>query len=318
MKTRIEEVWEEIQRDAQLKPIAEGSFKLVRISQAFRFSVFGGMDASGYVMLAVGVTQTPPALKLDSAALDYFRQRRNDGTWLMALRSRQVGLAGVFGRLCQDLVDTMAIVPDEEALVALFRERLTLWKKLFAQGTVGLLESYQVKGLIAELLALESIVRESRRSPLEAVTAWVGPRGADQDFQFSDEAIEVKAVNPGADSISISSLEQLDAPVPIRVSVYVMRPASPGESGAIGLNSLVLRLEGHLAAFPDALSIFKGRLLEGRYVEDPHYDTLLFQPMSYEEFLLTDTSPRLTIANVPRGVAAASYSLSLGTLRDPR
>ncbi len=126
--------------------------------------------------------------------------------------------------------------------MTLFRDRLNLWKKLFDHGSSGLLEPYQVKGLIAELLVLEAILLAGRRSPLEAAIAWVGPAGADQDFQFSDEAIEVKAVSPGAESISISSLQQLDAPVPIRVSMYTMRPASPGEPDAIGLNTLVLRL----------------------------------------------------------------------------
>jgi hypothetical protein len=88
-----------------------------------------------------------------------------------------------------------------------------------------------------------------------------------------------------------------------------------GEADAIGLNILVPRVEGHLIASPEALSIFKGRLLEGGYVEGPHYDTILFQPMSREEFQVTATFPRLTVASVPMGVTSASYTLSLEVLR---
>lgn len=315
MKTRIEQVWEEIREAARSQPIAEGTYKLRRVDPDFRFNVFAGLDSSGYVMLAIGVGRQPPALKLESVSLDYFRQQRSDASWLMALRLRQLGLSGVFGRLCQDLLDALGTVSDEAALVTLFRDRLTLWKRLFDHGSAGLLEPYQVKGMLAELLVLEAIVLGGRRSPLEAVTAWVGQTGADQDFQFSDEAIEVKAVGPGAESILISSLQQLDAPVPLRISVHTMRPASPGEAGAIGLNSLVPRVEGHLAASPDALSAFKGRLLEGGYVESPHYDTILFQPMSSEEFPVTATFPKLTVASVPMGVMSASYAISLDFLR---
>jgi hypothetical protein len=317
MKTRIEAVWDEILEAARTQPIAEGSYKLRRIDPDFRFSVFAGVDSSSYLMLAIGVNRSPPALKLESGSLDYFRQQRSDGSWLMSLRLRQLGLSGVFGRLCQDLVDAMGDVADEEALVALFRDRLTLWKKLFDHGTGGLLEPHQIKGLVAELLVLEAILLRGVRSPLEVATAWVGQKGADQDFQFSDEAIEVKAVSPGAECISISSLQQLDALVPIRLSVYTVRTASPGETGAVDLNSLVLRVEGHLAGSPDALSVFKGRLLEGGYVESPHYDTILFQPMAREEFPITTVFPRLTVASVKPGVTSASYTLSLDVLRNP-
>lgn len=316
MKTRIEQVWDQIMEAAAAQPIAEGSYRLRRIDPGFRFDVFAGADSSGYLMLAIGVGRSPPALTLESASLDYFRQQRSDGSWLMALRLRQQGLTGVFGGLCQDLVDAMAIVSDEDALVALFRDRLTLWKKLFDHGLGGLLEPHQVKGLIAEIMVLETLLLRGTRSPLEAVTAWVGQRGADQDFQFSDEAVEVKAVSPGAENISISSLQQLDALVPIRVIVYTMRPASLGEPGAIGLNSLVPRVEGRLAASPDALSVFKGRLLEGGYVEGPHYDTILFQPMASEEFPVTESSPKLTVASVPQGVTSAGYTISLDVLRN--
>jgi hypothetical protein len=68
---------------------------------------------------------------------------------------------------------------------------------------------------------------------------------------------------------------------------------------------------------PEALSLFAGRLLEAGYVESPHYDTILFQPMMSEEFLITGTFPRLTTARVPNGVTSATYVLSLDALRNP-
>lgn len=314
--TKIEQIWIELQDDARIRPIAEGSYKLLRIDPSAHLNVFAGLDSTGCVLLSIGIAASPPPLQLESDSLDYFRQRRSDGTWLMALRLKQAELSGVFGRLCQDLVDAMSNVPNEAALVALFRDRLSLWKKLFDQGRGGLLEPHRVKGLIAELLVLEATLHAGRRSVLEATTAWVGPSRADQDFQFSDEAIEVKAVGLGAECISISSLQQLDAAVPLRICVYTMRPASPDEAGSIGLNILVPRVESYISSFPDALSLFRRSLLEAGYVENSYYDSVQFQPMAIEHFRITATSPRLTMATVPRGVAAASYSLSLNFLRN--
>src|SRR5689334_19222435 len=105
MKTRIEQIWDEIAEAAQWRPIGDGAYVLKRIDPELRFSIFGGLDSSGFVMLAIGVNQRPPSINLESASLDYFRQQRADESWLMTLRLRQVPLAGVFGRLCQDLVD---------------------------------------------------------------------------------------------------------------------------------------------------------------------------------------------------------------------
>lgn len=316
MTTKIEKIWSEIRESATLQPIADGAYKLRRLDPDFTFDVFGGVDSSGLVLLAIGVAATPPALKLESASLDYFRQRRHAGSWIMALRLRQLPLANVFGRLCQDLIDAMTNVSSEKELIALFRDRLILWKKLFDRGNAGYLENFQVKGLIAELLVLESLVLSGSRQPLEAVNAWVGPCEADQDFQLSDMLIEVKAIGPGSEAISISSLQQLDAPVPIKLSVHTLRPSAPDEAGSLSLNSLVPRVESCFADSPAAIQLYGARLLEAGYVEDPYYDSVLFQPIATEEFTVTAEFPKLTAASVPKGIAAAQYTVSLSAIRN--
>jgi Putative PD-(D/E)XK family member, (DUF4420) len=316
MKTKIEQIWDDIAEASRARPIEQDGYVLRRIDPQFKFNVFGGVDSSGNVLLAVGVSRTPPAIRLESASLDYFRQRRADGSWLMALRLRQPPLTGVFGRLCQDLVDAAAAVTDEPALVALVGERLQLWKKLFDHGTRGQLELYQIKGLIAELLVLESTIHAGIRSPLEVVTAWMGPFQSDQDFQFFDEAVEVKAVSPNSESLSISSLQQLDSVLPIRLTVQTMRPASPGEEHAIGLNTLIPRIEGLLAGSPVASKLFATKVEATGYIESPYYDEILFHLIASENFAVTAPFPKLTPAAVPAGITAATYVLSLDKIRN--
>ena len=316
MTTRIEEIWGDIGRVADTQPIAEGTYNIRRIDETFPFNVYGGIDGAGFALLAIGISRSPPALKLQSAALDYFRQQRNDGTWLMALRLREQALRGVFGRLSQDLIDAIRSVNDEAELVSLFRERLDLWKQLFDGGTSGRLELHEIKGLMAELMFFEDTVLEAKRSPLEAAAAWVGPTGADQDFQFSDEAVEVKAIGPGSEGVTISSLQQLEAVLPIRLSVRTLRAAAGDDTGAIDLNSLVRRIESAIAPVPDALALFRSRLLAARYVEGPWYDKVHFQALAREDFPVAEGFPRLIQSSVPHGVASATYVLSLDTLRN--
>jgi len=318
MTTRIEELWRSALQQAKDKPIETNGFRLTRMAPDGRFDIYAGVDSSPFVLLAIGVHARPPNIATDSSSLDYFRQQRQDGSWLMVLRLRQNGLEAVFGRLCQDLVDASEGVPDEKALVALFKDRLNLWKKLFQHGGNGFLLPHEIKGLIAEMLVLETLVRDGKRDVQEVVTGWVGPLGADQDFLYSDKAIEVKALGPGTEIVSISSLEQLDCTVPMHLVTTILRQATSGEQGAISLNLLAARIEGLIAVSPEALKTFQERLLEARYVEHEFYDTVLFEPVSRASYRITDTFPRLTGNMVSYGIVSASYAIELDAISEFR
>ena len=318
MMTKIEKLWRDALQQARNKPIEANGFRLTRMAPESRFDIYAGVDSSSFVLLAIGIHARPPNIATDSSSLDYFRQQRKDSSWLMVLRLRQNGLESVFGRLCQDLADAAEGVPDEKALVVLFRERLSLWKKLFQHGGSGFLQPHEIKGLIAEMLVLELLIRDGERDVHETVSGWIGPLGADQDFMYSDRAIEVKAIGPGAESISISSLEQLDCAVPMDLILATLRPATPGEPGAIGLNALAARIEGMIAESPEALNIFKERLLEARYVEHEFYETVLFEPTSIAAYSVMETFPKLVRDMVPAGIVGASYSIGIDSIADFR
>lgn len=316
MKTKIEELWRDAKQQARLKPIEPNAYRLIRIDLESRFDIYAGIDSSSFVLLALGIHSRPPNIATESSSLDYFRQQRQDNSWLMVLRLRQNGLETVFGKLCQDLIDAAAGVPDEKGLVSLFRERLNLWKKLFQHGASGFLQPHEIKGLLAEMLVLESLILDGARNVNETVTSWTGPLGADQDFVYSDRTIEVKALGPGTDSISISSLEQLDCAVPMHLVVLRMRQAATGEPNSVGLNSLVARIEGMIATYPEALNIFRERLLEARYVEHEYYDTVLFEAVSTHSYLVAEQFPRLVRDGVPTGIVNASYAIDIEAIAE--
>ncbi|MDR5671299.1 PD-(D/E)XK motif protein, partial [Burkholderia cenocepacia] len=147
-------------------------------------------------------------------------------------------------------------------------------------GTSGLLQNFQVKGLIAELLALEMFMVHHPEDPTMPLMSWVGPSGTDQDFLFANRAVEIKAVSPAADKVCIASTEQLYAEVPLELHVYVLRESSPTEVGAISLPVLANRIEQRLAEQPDALNTFRSKLIEAGYVEHDHYQGVSFTLMA--------------------------------------
>lgn len=318
MTTKIETLWQDSIREARSKPIEGDSYRLIRMTGEARFDIYAGIDASSFLLLAIGVHMRPPNIPIYSSSLDYFRQQRHDGTWLMVLRLREVGLEAVFGRLCQDLVDAAEGVPDEKGLVTLFKERLNLWIRLFQHGGSGLLQPHEIKGLIAELLILESLILSGSRDLSETITGWKGPLGADQDFLYSDTAIEVKAIGPGAEVVSISSLKQLESSVPIHLILVMLRQAVSGEAGAVGLNTMLARIEGLIAASPEALSTFKELMLEARYVEHEFYNTVLFEPVSRDSFMVSEGFPRLISSMVSAGIVSATYAIGIGEIAEFR
>ena len=125
-------------------------------------------------------------------------------------------------------------------------------------------------------------------------------------------------MGPGAESITISSLEQLDCSVAIRLVLVTLRQATSGEQGAIGLNALAARIEGLIAASPEALNTFKERLLEAGYVEHEFYETVLFEHMSSISYRVAAGFPKLTRGMVPEGIASATYAININSISEYR
>lgn len=310
--TKIEQLWRELRkRNGEAPHALDTGFRLTRVDAASRFDIYGGLDASGFVIFAICIAKRPPNLHTESSALEYFRQQRTDKSWLMILRLRQDGLEGVFGRLCQDLIDATTAVADESTLLVLFRDRLNLWKKLFHKSRTGLLTNSEIRGLIGELLTLELLVKESGSTAADVVNAWVGPLGADQDFRFAGSALEVKSHQPGAEAVSIASLEQLDAGVPMELVTVQLTQAATGDADNVSLNALVARIEGLVASDGGAPDIFKDRLLEAGYVESDFYDTALFVPGEMIFYSVSEGFPHITRNSLAEGILSASYAISL-------
>lgn len=316
MKTSIEHAWASAADKAASSPPPSGGFVLFRVDERSDKSCFGGVDSEGNNLLAIEVKAQPPLIEIGSAALDYFRhERKGLQAWLMVFRLKSEKLIPVFGRLCQDLIDEIEGVGTEQALLGVVQRRISLWKKLFANGPDGLLADFQIKGLLAELLFMESQLAEAVREPLDIAYAWLGPSGGDQDFVFSDAAIEVKAIGPHSEGVSISTLQQLDSPLPLTLMVWTMRAASADQPKAETLDGVIARIEQMVAPVPQALVVFRAALLEAGYVSHPRYTEVAFEPMGFEAFSVGENFPRLTSSSVPEGVESAVYVLSLETIR---
>lgn len=315
MITKIESLWLELRQKSFSELLMEGDFRLIRLAPESLHNIQAGMDGVGNVMLAIEINSRPPEIDIGTKALEYFRHQRAGGSWLMVLRLTQNELEQVFGRLCQDLVDAAVLVPSQAALISFLKQRLLLWKKLFQSGNAGGLEKFQIKGLMAELLALRSFLQNNQGGMADIVIAWTGPFKTDKDFVFFDLALEIKAVSPSADRVGIASVEQLEPAVtPLQLWIYYLREAAPSENNCLCLIDLIAELESMLSTTPNGLLIFRERLLEAGYVEHECYESACFNIMKREKYLVADGFPRLSASIMPNGVSDITYSVALSAI----
>lgn len=310
--TRIEQIWSEEVQKAGMLPISEGEFRVLAIDPSSAHEFYAGIDAGHRVLVALRVHREPPRVDLNSEAIECFGHSRRDGSWLMVLRLELPALTTVFGRLCQDLVDGSAAISGESALLHFMVERLRLWERLFRRLDRGFLPEYRIKGLVGELMVLESLLLKAEYDTLETVRAWEGPLDEDQDFRLPDRFIEVKTVGPAITEVTVASLEQLDAPPPLDLTVVAVRSTdAPIREESVTLNSLTKRVSSLISLRTEAAVLFRERLLCAGYVADPHYDQFWFTEASRRIYPVDASFPRLTSASVPPGVVAATYTLAL-------
>lgn len=311
--TRIEELWKSLRSGVADRLGAAGGWQLVRIDTEHPFDIYAGIDGTDTAVFAMSVGMRPPAIDADTQALSYFTMPRAGGRFLIGFRLTAATLESVFGRLCQDLTDAAADVASETALISLFRSRLQLWKQLFRDGSLGLLNRQEIRELVGELLELGECIRAGLHDPLQAVTCWKNPAAA-QDFVFPDRAVEVTTVAPGASAVGIASALQLDAAVPLVLRICVLRESAASDPAALTLPLLVTRTAEKLASAPGAVTALHDRLLTAGYVEHEYYRSIAFVPLETRHYAVRDDFPRLVPASLPAGIPDATYTILLASI----
>ncbi|MEU0107165.1 PD-(D/E)XK motif protein [Streptomyces sp. NPDC006251] len=224
-------------------------------------------------------------------------------------------LREVFNPLVTDVADTVREAPGAAAALTAAVERFERWQDLLrAVGRDGLGPEAR-RGLVGELLVLRDHILPIV-GPAEAVDAWTGPSGANQDFHLPGVAVEAKAsAAKRPRSIRIASERQLDdTGTPALLLALAMLDERRGGSGE-SLNRLVDRIREQLTT-PGVRAAFDGRLVQAGYLpgqrdvyEEPRYTVrdLCFWHVG-ENF------PRLVEADLPEGVGECSYHVSTSGL----
>ena len=221
----------------------------------------------------------------------------------------------IFDLLVRDLVEA-AEQPDDEAVgVARLLARLSNWQQLLRRLSPRGLSPEAQLGIWGELWVLREVLAPAIGIG-DAISAWRGPMGADQDFQMGAVCMEVKtSAAHGLDRIPVASERQLEVPedvVLVLVGLSVDARIGHGETLCD-----MIRVVRSAAAAAGCLSMLDDRLEGGGCgAEDAHlHGEMGYSVRSSVSFLVGPGFPRLVSTDLPVGVSDVRYRISLASCR---
>jgi hypothetical protein len=192
-------------------------------------------------------------------------------------------------------------------------DRLKRWQRLLNKRSASALSKSEVMGLVGELLFLQDVLL--KEMPIsDAVNAWTGPLGNEQDFALRRCALEVKTQLISSDKeLRISSEHQLDGrPVPILIWHLLLGADSSAKSNRLTLNNLVATLRG--IAFHGstrAVDMLNTALMEVGYWPRSEYDDYSWQVVGSKFFEVREGFPSITPADLTSGIHGVSYFIDM-------
>lgn len=288
-----------------------------RLLESHPLRLFYGGDVSSRPILVL-VSPVRPALLQFSGAVDVQRGDRGDGSWALAITLLEPALIDTFLGMCAELIRRSSVGNDPSAALDIFFDTLRQWREILGRDPKRLsLEA--LRGLVAEL-DFAAHEMSTALSAAEVVAAWGGPFGAPQDFSLtSGELFEVKAVQPGARTVQISSVDQLDPidEAPLGLVLKTVAESPDGGVGSVNLNALLTQLR---QTFPagSSLSADLDRRLAALGVDenDAFYGERWFVVGAARYFHVRGAFPRLRRSTTPVAIDKVEYRLRLIGISD--
>jgi len=312
MMTKIEQIWTELENDQSL----QSGLLYKRYSGKIQPDVYVALKAPE--RLRCIAAHLSLSCNFDTKVWDKFRDlkiqrlpdNRNTEKQFLVVLLLNNQHKDIFSTLCEDLINKVTEIIDENTLVKALISRLEKWHLLFEQfGRQGLSEEAQ-RGLYGELYFLRKFLKHSVDSEF-CINSWRGTEKAVQDFQFADWAVEVKTTHgKNQQKLHISSERQLDISLVPRIYL-VHFSLEVREGHGESLYKIVQDLYKALGISASALSVFRLKLLEVGYYEHhlEFYENTGYSIRQQNIYKVTDDFPKITEDMIPQGVGDIRYSI---------
>jgi hypothetical protein len=222
-------------------------------------------------------------------------------------------LKDIFSLFIENIVEEISkSITENEALIETSNVVLK-WKKLFDKINFQGLTIERQKGLIGELLLINSMLDEEYA--IDAILeSWTGPDFNDKDFRIGSFGIEVKLTSSKVPKIKISSERQLENEnlTKLYLVLYVVEEV---KDKGFSLNSIIEDIRTKINNNQNALKFFNDRLLLVGYFDEDfeNYEgQYAFRKRNFYE--VSNNFPRLVTSDLPIGLFDTKYNIELSAI----
>ncbi len=276
--------------------------------------VYYGLSKEGNLRLAF--LSVAPAPKMESTKLLRVTQgAESEKVYWTCFDLLQHDAQKVFFTFCENLIEAITDIPDEQKALKQLKKRYITWKTMFKRESDKKVSSEVLQGLFGELYFLKKYMLE-KYGPAVAIQAWSGPDGRSKDYAVGTEWYEIKTVGANSPNVRISSLAQLSSDHDGHLLIIrAERMSNQFDNGEACVHDLfkyiltVLNDETLEGIFLSKLSAF------GYDISDESY-TAKFDVKSMTSYKVSDGFPRITEQDVRRvEICDVGYSLIINALK---
>ena len=232
-------------------------------------------------------------------------------TWALSFSLIQEDIAEIFIKFCWDIIESTRDASEDT--VEFILNRYNMWLRLLTYKHPDILGKSRQKGLIGELIFLQKMIDCFGQK--KAVSSWVGPGGGDRDFVYDDTWTEVKAVSFASDTVSISSVEQLDTDKPGFLRIYRLEDTSPEDNEGINVTDIVEKT-GRLLTESLPAADFRMKLFQYGYTDEQNYENFRYKLGASAVYRVDENFPRMTRESLNPAVNWVKYGLSIPALTE--
>lgn len=300
-------LWQEALRSAWTEllrhPARTRQFRTKRLSPELALDAYAAIRAADDAPCLLLGAQIPATAFFEVGGMRLSQYSGETGM-LVGLTLEDSTRADLFTTVCADVVAAAAGVAAEESL-SQFLARLDAWRRFLRDRRAGLTRNETV-GLLGELLVLERLLTASALD----LTCWVAPDDGLHDFLLHGHALEIKTTLGSANSVRISTLDQLDTAGLRQLDLIHVRLVESPDGRNLG--QVIAAIEQLL---PDDRSrrALANALLRRELMPDDQQarsEPCVGDPR-FSAFAVTGEFPRLTRSTVPVAIPSAEYTLEL-------
>lgn len=286
---------------------------LKRVDEKHPLDLYIGVDELSRPTLFLISDSEPPVVS-SSQIINVSIGRRKDNKWGISFTLLDIKFEDQFSSFCKDIIESSRSLKEKAKGASFICKRYEKWKFMLSKLNGDLLSYPEIKGIIGELYFLKNFLIPKYGQP-SALNSWIGPERADQDFVCEDKWYEIKAVESGAESVMISSVEQLDSQQSGLLTIVYLDKTSPEDTSKITLNSIFQEIYGMLEK-EELKNIFSGKLLSFGYYPRHEYDEPSFKFSNMEKYIVDSKFPCIRRNILPESILHLQYNLSISIINN--